>query len=64
LEGMNEQLRVQLRVERDALVSRYSAELDELRSELARLQRERDDWLLLTENEKRRVGHQTHCQHL
>jgi len=43
-------------VDHDDLVSRYTAQLDELRDELARLQRERDDLLLLAENDKQRVS--------
>ena len=42
-------------VEREEMVSRYEAEKQELTNEIIAVQRERDDSLLLAENEKQQV---------
>ena len=45
-----------LNSDRDDLIARFKAELEALRDEIAAIQRDRDERLLLAENDKQQVG--------
>ena len=54
-DGLHEQLVHQHNMEKEDLMMRFRREKEELQEEIAALQRDRDDSLLMAENDKQQV---------
>lgn len=64
MEGQRDEIIHQNNLEKEDLVTRYEREKEQLQDELNALQRDRDEQLLLAENDKQQVTHYTHSSYL